>query len=45
MAGNSGFMAAVAAVAAQGRESAFAEERAWQARWIAESLGLSPAGL
>ncbi|MGZ6124091.1 MAG: hypothetical protein ACXWLR_03970 [Myxococcales bacterium] len=40
MAGNSGFMAAVAAVAAQERESAFADERAWQARWIAESLRL-----
>jgi hypothetical protein len=40
MAGNSGFMAAVAAAAAQGHESAYAEERAWQARWIAGTFGL-----
>ena len=41
MAGNSGFMAAVAAVAARGGDrSAVAVERAWQARVIAETLGL-----
>lgn len=44
MAGNSGFMAAVAAVAAAGDESAFAAERAWQARWLAETLRLESGG-
>ena len=42
MAGNSGFMAAVAAVAASGGDrAAFARERAWQARWLAETLKLT----
>ena len=41
MAGNSAFIAAVAAVAARGGDpAAFAEERGWQARWMAEALAL-----
>lgn len=41
-AGSSGFIAAVAAVAARGGDrAAYAEERAWQARWLAETLKLS----
>jgi hypothetical protein len=39
-AGSAAYIAAVAAVAARGEERAFAEERAWQAGWLAESLGL-----
>ena len=42
LAGPASFISAVAAVAATGRQSAFAEERAWQARWLAEELGLQP---
>ena len=34
------FVASVAAVAAQGTKQAFAEERAWQARWLARALDL-----
>lgn len=39
-AGSAAYIAAVAAVAARGEERAFAEERAWQARWLEEELGL-----
>jgi hypothetical protein len=39
-AGSSSHTAAVAAVALRGRASAFAEERAWQARWLSERLAL-----
>lgn len=39
-AGSAAFIAAVAAVAVRGAESGFAEERAWQARWLAENLAL-----
>jgi hypothetical protein len=39
-AGSSSHTAAVAAVALGGSESAFAEERAWQAKWLAERLAL-----
>jgi hypothetical protein len=42
-AGSAAFIAAVAAVAARGAESGFAEERAWQARWLAENLALRDA--
>jgi hypothetical protein len=34
------FVASVAAVAARGTKQAFAEERAWQARWLARALDL-----
>lgn len=34
------FVASVAAVAARGAKAAFAEERAWQARWLARALDL-----
>lgn len=34
------FVAAVAAIAAHGSREAFAEERAWQARWLARALDL-----
>jgi hypothetical protein len=34
------FVASVAAVAARGTKDAFAEERAWQARWLARALDL-----
>ena len=44
IAGNSGFMAAVAAVAAHGGDrAAYSEERTWQARWLAETLKLAEA--
>ncbi|MGE5049370.1 MAG: hypothetical protein ACM3PC_12415 [Deltaproteobacteria bacterium] len=39
-AGSAAYIAAVAAVAARGEERAFAEERAWQARWLQEELAL-----
>ncbi len=43
--GSAGFIAAVAAVAARGADPhAFAEERAWQARWLAETLGSADGG-
>jgi hypothetical protein len=32
------YVAAVAAVAARGNEKAFADERAWQAQWLARTL-------
>ncbi|TMA87057.1 MAG: hypothetical protein E6J63_15220 [Deltaproteobacteria bacterium] len=34
------FVASVAAVAARGTKQAFAEERAWQARWLSRALDL-----
>jgi hypothetical protein len=34
------FVAAVAAAACAGEEAAYAAERAWQARWLTEKLGL-----
>jgi len=34
------YIAAVAAVAARGTETAFAEERTWQANWLASALDL-----
>lgn len=42
-AGTAGYVAAVAAVAARGNEGAFAEERAWQARWLQQTLALREA--
>lgn len=43
LAGTAAYVAAVAAVAVRGEERAFAEERAWQARWMQENLALREA--